>query len=380
MTYFDFSTISTSRKMILLLAAFSLALSWSGILDRYSEEYIDGALISGGLIYATARGINAAVSLIQGTEITPAVATIAVGEVLDPINDLIERFSAVMLVALGSLALQKIFLEIFGHGGFSILLSAIAIALLVTATDARSRYFKNIVRLFAITVALRFALGIVVIASSFVDQVFLTENESAKHVDMTKLQSELQALSTAKTGSASPEEVAAAKGELTELRKIQSEQQKAVERSRLDLDKLQTELNNERSDVPLTCRLNPWCDEGDFVNAKKMEILAKESELNATESVQESTEASIKEKREYLKCASRQQSGQSCSFWGRAYSWVSPSAWVDRFTKVANKMDYHAANIISLLMSLVAKTIVIPLLFLFTFIQLYKVSIRKLLA
>ena len=115
--------LSTTRKLVLVCAALAVALSWLGSLDRYSQDYLDDALVSGGLVYATARGINAAVSVLQGTEITPAVATFTVGEVLDPVNDLIERFSGMLLLALGSLALQKILLEIFSHTGFSILVS-----------------------------------------------------------------------------------------------------------------------------------------------------------------------------------------------------------------------------------------------------------------
>ena len=67
-------------------AALVVALSWRGSQDKHSEPYLDDALLSKGLVYTAARGINAAVSFIYGTEITPAVAIFTVGEVLDPVN------------------------------------------------------------------------------------------------------------------------------------------------------------------------------------------------------------------------------------------------------------------------------------------------------
>ena len=66
-------------------------------------------------------------SVIQDTEIAFSPAgvgvTLAVGEILDPINDLIERFSFVMLVSTASLGIQKILLEVGIWFGFRLLLT-----------------------------------------------------------------------------------------------------------------------------------------------------------------------------------------------------------------------------------------------------------------
>ncbi|EEB79301.1 hypothetical protein GPB2148_2231 [marine gamma proteobacterium HTCC2148] len=380
MNYSVVSELSVKRKLILLAAVFAVALSWTGYLDQSSDQYLNGAIKSGGLVYATARGINAAVSLLMGTEITPAIATFSVGQVLDPINDLIERFSAIMLVALGSLALQKILLEIFSNQGFSILVTGLGVLLLFTAfSKTYSRFFSNVLRFFTLTIAIRFALSLVVLASAAVDHNFLRKDEIDKHDEMKALQGELQALSTANPGAPTTEEIAEAKAELASLQKLQSEQQKSVDSLREEYDGLYEALERTRSEVPITCRLNPWCDEGDSVNAKKLKIVSKEAELNAAESVNNSTLLTINEKREYLKCARRERAGESCSFWGRAYSFISPTAWIERFSKTAEKMNDYASNIISLLMSLLIKTVLIPLLFLYTLIQVYKRLLSRLI-
>lgn len=65
-------------------------------------------------VYALARGLNAVISVAQGTEMSiepmGVGLTLTPGEVLDPLNDLIEQFSAVLLLASASLGVQKILL------------------------------------------------------------------------------------------------------------------------------------------------------------------------------------------------------------------------------------------------------------------------------
>ena len=70
--------------------------------DRTVSQFIDRASERTLAAFALARGINAVISVIQEIEIgfTLGVsANISPGQILDPVNDLIERFSLVMLVA-----------------------------------------------------------------------------------------------------------------------------------------------------------------------------------------------------------------------------------------------------------------------------------------
>ena len=43
------------------------AMAWHGLLDEYSAQDISASIANAGIIYGTARGINALVSLLQGT-------------------------------------------------------------------------------------------------------------------------------------------------------------------------------------------------------------------------------------------------------------------------------------------------------------------------
>ena len=85
------------RYLWLLLLIGLPILGWHGVLDDFSSQDINHSITNAGLIYGTARGINALVSVLQGTEVNVLVMTFSIGEVLDPVNDLIERFSEFVL-------------------------------------------------------------------------------------------------------------------------------------------------------------------------------------------------------------------------------------------------------------------------------------------
>lgn len=80
-------------------------------LDRRAETWLDEALLKGAGVYATARILNGSISVLQDSElqVSPAGvgASVAVGQILDPLNDMTERFSSVVVTALSVLALER---------------------------------------------------------------------------------------------------------------------------------------------------------------------------------------------------------------------------------------------------------------------------------
>ncbi|ROR32382.1 hypothetical protein [Inmirania thermothiophila] len=67
--------------------------------------------------FAVARGINAAISVIQETEIGLSLGiniTTEPGQALDPVNDLVERFSLAALAGAAVLAVLRLLLALFG--------------------------------------------------------------------------------------------------------------------------------------------------------------------------------------------------------------------------------------------------------------------------
>jgi len=88
----------------------TLALTWLPELDRAAQGYLANALSDNLLIYASSRELNPLVSVIQSIEISfslGAGVAVNLGEVLDPLNDLFERFSAFILYGLADFFLFK---------------------------------------------------------------------------------------------------------------------------------------------------------------------------------------------------------------------------------------------------------------------------------
>ncbi len=105
-------------------------------IDHSSQSQLDSALTRAMIGFGLARTLNGVISVAQGTEFAVQPAGVGVnfspGEILDPINDLVERFSFVMLLATSSLGVQKILLEVSSWAGISMLLAGAALFFLLT--------------------------------------------------------------------------------------------------------------------------------------------------------------------------------------------------------------------------------------------------------
>ncbi len=103
-----------------ILISFSLIilvfLSSTQTVDRFSSAQLDKAFTRSVTVFAIARGLNGVISVVQGTEVyaTPAGVGVnfAVGQIVDPMNDMVERFSWVMLMSSISLGVQEIMLHL----------------------------------------------------------------------------------------------------------------------------------------------------------------------------------------------------------------------------------------------------------------------------
>ena len=105
-----------NKILFSIFSIFVVVLSLSESLDLKSSEQLDSALTRSLTTFAVARGLNGLVSVVQGTEvnISPAGvgATFAPGQLLDPVNDMVERFSWVMLMSSVSIGVQEMMLHL----------------------------------------------------------------------------------------------------------------------------------------------------------------------------------------------------------------------------------------------------------------------------
>jgi len=167
------------KTLVSILIVILVGLSSTRALDDYVDDYTSEAITNAAISYATARGINALVSMLQSSEIEAGVGIVSgsmtIGEVLDPLNDLIERFSTVMTWVLASLAAQKILLLLASHQLFLYLVAVLGISALLLIYHGRSQAQNLVFRCFLVVVFVRFALGLAVALNSGVDTLFLDQ-------------------------------------------------------------------------------------------------------------------------------------------------------------------------------------------------------------
>ena len=114
------------RARALLIGLLALvALAWSGVADRAAAGELDAAFKRSFATFAIARSLNGAISLVQDADVSMSPAgvglTVSPGELLDPLNDLLEQFSTLAFAALTALGIQKFAL----HLSASLLLNAL---------------------------------------------------------------------------------------------------------------------------------------------------------------------------------------------------------------------------------------------------------------
>ncbi len=163
------------RRIAVVVVAALLALaSWSTPLDSAAEQRVDSILTRALVTFATARALNAVISVLQSGQVGAQVGvgmSIKPGEILDPVNDLVETFSDVMLAVTVALGVHKILLAIGAWWVVPLVLSACA-ALLVIA-GLRGSPPRWLSQAFVLLVLLRFAIPVATVGSDMLFSRFL---------------------------------------------------------------------------------------------------------------------------------------------------------------------------------------------------------------
>lgn len=182
-----------------IVLVFILVVSLAFGVDESALAIHDAAFERAMTAFGLAKGLNAVISLIQGTELsfTPVGVGLnfSVGEVLDPFNDMVERFSWVMLFASVSLGIQKLLLLLSSK-----LFLQVALVLSVGITMSfmwlkqikNSLFLSYAIKLFTLLLLLRFSAIIFVYSSEFLYVTTLQNqfNEASTTIEKTKVELE----------------------------------------------------------------------------------------------------------------------------------------------------------------------------------------------
>ncbi len=182
--------------LVLLLTG----LSWSSVLDDISLEQTNAALKRALVTFAVARALNSVISVAQGTEIAVEPAGFGVnfapGQMLDPLNDLVEQFSWIMLASAVSLGIQKIFLEISSSYVACWLLTVLVVCYVIVNLRKTSdgTGLSHVLNLsLVVMLFLRFSVPMVVFMGNCIYQEFLADDyEQSRQILETTQQNLLE--------------------------------------------------------------------------------------------------------------------------------------------------------------------------------------------
>ena len=173
----NISNDTVVRRLAVAAVALVVACSWYAPIQTLAQEQVDAGLSRALVSFASARTLNALISVIQGTEVAiqplGVGVTLTLGQILDPLNDLVERFSDLMLSASVAFGIQKVLLAVTSNWVVSLLVTALA------AVWAMLHLWRGaplwLSRALVIVLMIRFAVPVVTIGSDFIFTKFLAQ-------------------------------------------------------------------------------------------------------------------------------------------------------------------------------------------------------------
>lgn len=350
---------SVSIATILLV----VLVSWIGVLDAVCDNYVNGSLQKATVAFATARGINGVVSVartatvsghfVAGLQITP-------GEVLDPIDDLVENYSAAMKVAIASLVIQKVMLSVVSKTVFKVLLTLSGLALVVSVMLHGTAPMNVLFRVFVSLTFLRFILVVVVLLNGVVNHAFIDGQRDKAVSRLNALPGDLDR--QVSTGLALPPK--ASGGSLASIEKNLNIAKQNVEDSK-------AQLKSARDQTTVAGRLNPF---GKDKSIDAAQAAVKEAEVRRTdllvqrcdvlrEAADASADAACKEVPPQARGRVRldSEADQATAWWGSKGVIASV---LKGFKGLKRKLERVATDFVTAMALFILETLILPLLFL----------------
>ncbi len=162
--------------------------------DRAAEADHKALFQRALITFALARTLNGVISMVQGTELALQPAGVGVtltpGQILDPVNDLVERFSLIMLGATLSLGIQQVLLEVGQWWGVRVLVAMLGLLWLwarisksIRPNSPPGNTEPILLHVFIIVLFLRFAVPVAMIANEALYGLFLESRyQESAHV------------------------------------------------------------------------------------------------------------------------------------------------------------------------------------------------------
>lgn len=191
----------SQRISYLLLLLLCSVLLWLPLESAIGQQLTNMLTVTLS-VYAVLRGLNAVISMAQGTALAiepmGVGVTLTPGELLDPLNDMIEQVSTVLLVASASIGIQKIVLNLSDIDAFRWILAGIALVafLLVILKKGSLKNQKNVIRLVFVLTLLRLIVPTMVLSSNMMQTWLASERQESISI-LLATENEVRALNKA---------------------------------------------------------------------------------------------------------------------------------------------------------------------------------------
>ena len=367
--------VSLYRAIIIGAVALALiAVSFQGGLDRFAQEQVAETTNESIGIYVVSRAINALVSVLQTSQVNvPLLASAQVGQMLDPVNDAVERLSSIVVWAVGSLFVQRIVLEVVASPVFKWILCSIGLAtmailllmeggrfrmwcrqILAVSDNQLERCRDWLVRIFVVAAIFRFIVPVFIGVSFLVSQMFLDSGiaENKEQLSLLRTQVSNVASSPSPDGGSLEEEKADEEARMKGLEESNASARKEMERLGARIGELNDEAGWRRVLPESLGGVSP----GEELRAAKERRREVDREI-------EHIEDAIRESEKALTCIDRRIAGGSCdSLLGRVSK--AGTAGMSQVREAFGKLNDMATDIAMLLIAIAIKNILFPIVFL----------------
>lgn len=197
----DADNANTWSRHIPNLAALGLLccalVSFTPWLDNQADNAIGSALSSTLKLFASVRGVDAIVSAAEGTELSVAPVgvgvTLAPGELVEPLDDLVERLGDVLIWVLTLLGVEKLSLGLLGAGSVRLITGMLFLAASVFIVWRPSRRLPRKVRTFLVMLLLvRIGLPVAAISSEALAQHVVDERSASAEAALIRVSQQIQ--------------------------------------------------------------------------------------------------------------------------------------------------------------------------------------------
>lgn len=167
------------KGVVTVMLLVAVTYNYTGTIDTIGQQHINNSFNVASTTFVAARALNAVISVVQGTELAMVPLgvgmTLTPGQILDPVNDLVEQFSWVMLASTTAIGIEKVAMAISVwpvskaiYSGFLVLT-----ILFIWSGKVPIKYRVFWLKASVIVVFLRFSIPVVFIMNAQVYERFL---------------------------------------------------------------------------------------------------------------------------------------------------------------------------------------------------------------